>query len=83
MANKTHILYYSTFCFFCQKVLMFMRREGIEIELRNTNEGQHQQALRLGGGKTQVPCLLIESGADQQWMYESDDIITYLKAQNS
>jgi glutaredoxin 2 len=37
--------------------------------------------LIAGGGKNQVPCLRIESeNGHVQWMYESIDIIRYLKS---
>lgn len=75
-----HALYYSKYCYFCQKVLMFLRDKSCDIELRSTAENSHATALLQGGGKTQVPCLRIE---DEQgavtWMYESDDIIAYLR----
>lgn len=73
-------LYYSKYCFFCQKVLMFLRGEKRELELRSTSERSHAEALMQGGGKTQVPCLRIEQADGSiQWMYESNDIISYLK----
>ncbi len=72
-------LYYSKYCFFCQKVLMFLRGKDFDLELRSTSDGTHAQALMQGGGKTQVPCLRIEqAGGEVEWMYESDDIIRYL-----
>jgi len=72
-------LYYSKYCFFCQKVLMFMRGKDFDVELRSTSDKAHAQALIQGGGKTQVPCLRIEqSDGTVEWMYESDDIIRYL-----
>ena len=77
--HTKHALYYSRYCYFCQKVLMFLRKRDIDLELRNTSEREHAQALMQGGGKTQVPCLRIEDNDGQvQWMYESDDIIRYL-----
>ncbi len=78
-----HALYYSKYCYFCQKVLMFLRgrKNEADIELRSTSNAQFAQELVRGGGKTQVPCLRIENETgDVQWMYESDDIIQYLKA---
>jgi len=47
--------------------------------MRNTSKSTHRDNLIDGGGKSQVPCLRIESedGA-VQWMYESRDIINYL-----
>ncbi len=78
MENKLS-LYYSKYCFFCQKVLMFLRGRDIDLELRSTSDREHAQALMAGGGKTQVPCLRIENEKGQvEWMYESDDIIRYL-----
>jgi glutaredoxin 2 len=36
--------------------------------------------LVAGGGKSQVPCLRIESeNGEVRWMYESVDIVRYLK----
>ena len=74
------VLYQSPFCYFCQKVMMFMRQKGIELETRSTSEREHAMALRAGGGKTQVPCLLIGEGHNAKWLYESDDMIRYLQA---
>jgi len=72
-------LYYSKYCFFCQKVLIFLRGRDLDLELRNTSDREHAQALMAGGGKTQVPCLRIENEQGAvEWMYESDDIIQYL-----
>jgi len=72
-------LYYSKYCFFCQKVLMFLRGKDRELELRSTSDRAHADALMQGGGKTQVPCLRIEkSDGSVEWMYESNDIIEYL-----
>lgn len=76
--TKSHALYYSKYCFFCQKVLHFFRGKKINIELRSTSDRTFQSELMAGGGKGQVPCLRIDDGAGNvQWMYESDDIIRY------
>lgn len=73
-------LYYSKYCFFCQKVLMFLRGKDRDLELRSTSDRDNAQALMQGGGKTQVPCLRIEQAdGSVEWMYESSDIISYLK----
>lgn len=79
-----HILYYSQFCYFCQKVLIFLRGKKTSIETRNIHESNHRQELLKGGGKSQVPCLRIEqvfenNKAEVIWLYESDDIIDYIK----
>jgi len=37
--------------------------------------------LIAGGGKSQVPCLRIEGeNGEVRWMYESTDIVRYLKS---
>ncbi len=73
-------LYYSRYCYFCQKVLSFLRSQNIDIELRSTRDSEHKKELVRGGGSPQVPCLRIDSESGTQWMYESDDIIEYLSA---
>ena len=76
--TKTHALYYSKYCFFCQKVLRFLNGKNHDIEMRSTSDRIYHAELVAGGGKGQVPCLRIE-GEDGKvrWMYESDDIIRY------
>ena len=77
--EPTLALYYSKYCYFCQKVLMFLRGKNSDLELRSTSEQANAHALMQGGGKTQVPCLRIEQAdGSVKWMYESDDIIRYL-----
>ena len=76
--TESHALYYSKYCFFCQKVLRFLRGKGRDIELRNTSDRTFHTQLMAGGGKGQVPCLRIDDGnGNVQWMYESNDIIRY------
>lgn len=59
---------------------MHLRGREHPIELLNVADSAHQSALITGGGKGQVPCLYISQGAgSEQWMYESDDIIAYIK----
>jgi glutathione S-transferase len=73
-------LYYSNYCFFCQKVLMALRGREHPIELANTAQGDHRAELIQGGGKGQVPCLRIEKHEGSiEWMYESDDILDYIR----
>lgn len=69
------ILYYKPICPYCQKVLRFMDENGIQMEMRNTLEGNNGEELKKLAGKSQVPCLVI--GGDP--MFESDDIIAYLE----
>ena len=75
MQLPNHVLYMKTTCPFCQKVLRFMGENDINLELRDINEGDNRDELVKIGGKAQVPCLVI----DGKPMYESDDIIAYLR----
>lgn len=68
-------LYYKPTCPFCHKVLSYMEQNGIECQMRNILEPGVRDELIAIGGKGQVPCLIIDGVA----MYESDDIINYLR----
>ena len=48
-------------CPYCQKVLRFMERRGIEMPLRDitSDPGAREELVRVGG-KPQVPCLFID-----------------------
>ena len=70
-----HTLYYKKSCPYCQKVLRFMQDNKINLDMRDTLQPGNQNDLIHIGGKKQVPCLVIGSKP----MYESDDIIAYLR----
>ncbi len=72
---KDHTLYYQKSCPFCQKVLQFMEDNSLTMDTRDTNQPGNQDDLVRIGGMKQVPCLVIGSEA----LYESDDIIDYLR----
>ena len=75
-------LYIRPSCPFCVRVLDYCEQAGIKIEHRNIAEGVHLEALMTGGGKRQVPCLrIVDDEQQSHWMYESMDIIAYLKQQ--
>lgn len=76
-----YILYYSPYCPFCIRVLYALNGKEHDIELRDTGNPEYGIELQQGGGKSQVPCLRIEYADKVQWMYESGDIIQYLKQQ--
>ena len=72
-------LYYRPMCPFCQKVLRFMEESDLALELKDiSGDPELAQDLMSLGGKTQVPCLSIDGEA----LYESDDIIQWLKDNN-
>lgn len=78
-----HQLYYFNTCPYCIKVRLALWCLGLKIPLRNINtQASNKTDLLAGGGKNQVPCLRIESASGGiRWLYESNDIIRYLKAE--
>ncbi|BAO45269.1 glutaredoxin family protein [Thiolapillus brandeum] len=74
-------LYQYAACPFCVKTRRAIRRLGLNIELRDArNDPAFRQELEQQGGKQQVPCLRIENpDGSITWMYESTDIIDYLR----
>ena len=79
-AVKGMFLYQLYACPFCIKTRRAMRRLNLPIETRNVHLGSpHRSVLEQGGGKFQVPCLYLKLDGEEQWMYESSDIIAYLE----
>ena len=69
-------LFVGTVCPFCVKVERFMEEEGIEIPTVNIEEDRDAMRKLIDeGGKRQVPCLY----HDGEYLYESDDIIEFLR----
>ena len=69
-------LFVGTICPYCQKVESFMEENNIEIEVVNIeNNRDAMRELIEKGGKRQIPCLY----HDGEYLYESDDIIEFLK----
>lgn len=69
-------LFVGTACPHCRKVENFMEENNIEIQIVNINENRDaMKELIEKGGKRQVPCLF----HDGKYMYESNDIIEFLK----
>lgn len=73
-------LYHYPTCPFCLKTRRAIQRLSLNIELRDAqHDAVHRAALIAGGGKAQVPCLLItDAQGKQTWLYESSDINAYL-----
>lgn len=69
-------LFVGTACPHCRKAENFMEENNIEIQIVNINENRDaMKELIEKGGKRQVPCLF----HDGEYMYESNDIIEFLK----
>ena len=74
---KDYKLFVGTVCPYCKKVENFTKEENIELEVVNINEDRDGlNELVEKGGKRQIPCLY----HDGEYLYESDDIIEFLKA---
>jgi glutaredoxin len=73
-------LYHYPTCPFCLKTRRVTQRLSLNIELRDAqHDPVHRAALIAGGGKPQVPCLLItDAQGKQTWLYESSDINAWL-----
>jgi glutaredoxin 3 len=74
MRNLT--LYYNPSCPYCTKVIFFMDGNDIELPMKDiSTDPQALRELTSIGGKNQVPCLFVDGIP----MYESEDIIDFLK----
>lgn len=72
------VLYYKDTCPYCKKVFRVIDKYNLneKIETKNINESsEFKEELINNGGSVMVPCLFIDGKA----MYESSDIIKYLK----
>lgn len=73
-------LYQFFACPFCIKTRRAMHKFNLPIEKRSASMGSpHRDELLKGGGKIQTPCLRIETDNGVEWLYESNEIISYLE----
>ena len=73
-------LFYKDSCPFCQKVFRFIAKHELrdKIELLDiVKDDSAKKRLVDEGGMNQVPCLFV----DGKPMYESSDIIAFLKSE--
>jgi len=79
---KALSLYQFYACPFCIKTRRVIRQLQLPIELRDAQQpGTHRDDLEKLGGRIKVPCLRIPNGDEDQWLYESGDIIAYLEGE--
>ena len=64
-------------CPYCKKVMSFLEGKDIKYRLINIANKESEESLIQIGGKRQVP-FLVDNERNIQ-MYESNDIIEYLK----
>ncbi|NLO81314.1 MAG: glutaredoxin [Xanthomonadaceae bacterium] len=74
-------LYQYDACPYCALVRMAIRELGLDIEIRDVlRHPRFRRELIAGGGSSQVPCLRLDyPDGRTRWMYESLDIIDYLR----
>ena len=75
------VMYQFFACPFCIKTRRAIKRLSLNIEIRDAlRDAPSRQQLLEGGGVIQVPCLRITRDDNSvEWLYESDEIIRYLK----
>lgn len=73
-------LYQFFACPFCIKTRRAMYKMNLPITQKSVSHGSlHRDELLQGGGKIQTPCLRIDKGEQTEWLYESSEIIEYLR----
>ena len=79
--TKDMVLYQFKACPFCVKVRREIKRLGLNIAFKDAKKDcvAHEELLQ-GGGLVKVPCLYyIDEKGVSIWMYESNDIIAFLR----
>jgi glutaredoxin len=78
--SERYTLYQYESCPFCARVRRYLAEAGIDMPMKDTlRDPVARRELMEGGGSSMVPCLRIERDGAVQWMYESLDIIAYLR----
>lgn len=70
-------MYVKTGCSFCAKAIAVVDELGLEVVYKNKDEDGVVDELVARGGKSQYPYLVDDER--QVEMYESDDIVQYLR----
>jgi glutaredoxin len=79
--TEHYTLYKYDSCPFCVRVQRFLADAGLDLPRRDIlRDPAARVELAAGGGSTQVPCLRIDRDGEVRWLYESLDIIAYLRA---
>lgn len=70
------VLYHFPSCPFCQYVTRYLDKRNIKIPMKDILENKtYKEELIRMGGKSQVPCLVIDGKA----LYESRDIVKWFE----
>ena len=70
-------LYVSEYCPYCKKVMKFLQDNDIDFIKKDVSDPANFEELVSLGGRDQVPFL--NDKKNEVLMYESDDIIKYIK----
>lgn len=75
-----HTLYHFWGSTFSYSVRKFIYESGLDIPFKDVllDKEAYADLVQLGG-RDRVPCLRIETPSGVKWMYESREIISYLK----
>tara|TARA_B100000989_G_C19505656_1_gene456408 strand:+ start:642 stop:1037 length:396 start_codon:yes stop_codon:yes gene_type:complete len=77
---KSYALYQYKLCPFCVKVRRFLKKYNLKLEFKDPSiETLSRKELLEKGGKLKVPCLRIIKNGKIEWLYESTEIIKFLK----
>ena len=79
--TRNLVMYQFLTCPFCIRTRRAIKRLSLNIETRDAlRHPSSRQELLQGGGQIKVPCLRIsDAQGNDEWMYESSDIIHYLQ----
>lgn len=74
-------LYASRWCGYCARVMHAVQEMDLDLSVKDVgSDGGARKELVAGGGSRQVPCLRIDrADGSSDWMYESQDIVDYLR----
>jgi glutathione S-transferase len=76
-----HTLYHFYLSPFSKKARYAVYEHGFDIPFKDVlTDPVAWQELVKQGGKDQSPCLRIDGPQGSKWMYESEDIVSYLKS---
>jgi glutaredoxin len=79
---ERYTLYLYDSCPYCARVKRYLAEAGLVIAMKDTlRDPQARGELIAGGGSSMVPCLRIDRDGGTRWLYESLDIIAYLREQ--
>ncbi|HAU67643.1 MAG TPA: glutaredoxin [Gammaproteobacteria bacterium] len=73
-------LYQLYACPFCVKTRRAIHKLNVSLNLNDISKNQdHRTDLESGGGRIKVPCLKVEENNEVRWIYESNDIISFIE----